>query len=141
MYKFLWIVLICGLCIVSSAFADDVIDHYRKGLELADAGELEAAIQELQSAVQAGDADVEVYMALGILSEKTGKNSEALEALLHAEEISPSQASVQFALALLYEKLDLPEKAISTWKRFIPLSKDSELIQLAKRHIRFLEVR
>ena len=131
-----WCIL--GL-LIPSVYAADEHDRFRKGLELADEGEIEEAIQELQGAVQDGEAHADVYLALGILSEKAERDFQALEALLNAQKLNPSLASIPFALALLYEKLDLPEKAIGSWKKFIALTGNKKLIKLAKKHIYFLE--
>ncbi|MFH1380523.1 MAG: tetratricopeptide repeat protein [bacterium] len=133
-------VLICCFLLLSSTYvqAEQTQDHYTKALELADAGEINEAIQELQAAVQDDEADENVYMALGLLSEKSGKDIQALEAFLKAEELDPRMDSVYFALGLLYEKLKLPDKAAESWNTFIALSKNNELKRVAKKHIKFL---
>lgn len=136
-YLLLWIIIVTSLPIFSGA--DEVRDHYRKGLELADAGELKEAIQELQEEVRNGDGTTNVYLALGILSEKVGQDFQALEALLNAQKLNSLLASIPFSLALLYEKLELHYKAIMAWKKFISLSDDKELKRMAKKHIKFLE--
>ena len=114
---FILFLCVLGLLIAPASAADEY-DRFRKGIELADEGEIEEAIHELQGAVQDGEAHADVYLALGILSEKADRDFQALEALLHAQKLKPSLASIPFALALLYEKIDLPEKAIGSWKKF-----------------------
>lgn len=113
--------------------------RYGKALDLADSGKWEEAIQELQEIIRDDEADQNVYLALGILSEKSGRDLQALEALLNAQEIDPEMVSAAFALGLLYEKLKMPKKAVAEWKTFIQLSKDKELLHVAKKHILFLE--
>ena len=108
------------------------------GLALAEAGELERAILELQKAVKVDNSDADAYYALGMLLERTGKDTEALEALLHSVRLNPAHASALFGLALLYEELDRPDDAVAAWKKFSAVSNDRELLELAQKHIRFL---
>jgi tetratricopeptide (TPR) repeat protein len=114
-------------------------DHYSRGLELADSGELEEAIQELEQAIQYDDKDARVFFTLGLLYERNQTDTQALETLLRAQRMDPRMESIAFALALLYEKMNFPDKAIPLWHQFIGLSKNHDLIQIARKHILFLE--
>ena len=94
---------------------------------------------------------IRLIILLGLLN---ANNSDALfkasaalnagmfeEALIHAkiaQEEHPKDSNVYKLIALLYEALDKPKKAVQAWEKCLKYSKNNEIKQEAKNHINIL---
>src|SRR5215813_13240741 len=86
------------------------------------------AISYLEIAEHEIGADAAVHNDLGVAyMESDGPRLEqAGEEFRHALEKDPRFAAAVFNLALLYERTNMPEKAVAEWKRCIQLEPNSD---------------
>lgn len=75
--------------------------HIRKGLALADAGDLDGAIQEHLAAIQADHADVQAYINLIQLYARVGQDDKAEEAYRQAVKLDPNRADCYYNYGVL----------------------------------------
>jgi tetratricopeptide (TPR) repeat protein len=75
--------------------------HLRRGLDLAEAGDLQGAIQQHLEAIQADPNEVQSYINLIQLYARVGENDKAVEAYQKAVSINPNRADCYFNYGVL----------------------------------------
>lgn len=91
---------------------------YHLGSLQHDLGDLKGAEAALRSAVAADPAHALAYAELGLVLEKANRLAEAADALEAAARLSPSDATVQYALVGIYRELGQTERAAVSLERF-----------------------
>src|SRR5579884_153515 len=79
--------------------------HIRKGLALADAGDLQGAIREHLEAIQADHTDVQAYINLIQLYARTGQDDKAEESYREAVKLDPNRADCYYNYGVLMFQL------------------------------------
>jgi tetratricopeptide (TPR) repeat protein len=74
-------------------------------------GNLDAALDDLEEALEANPYLVEAFNHKGYLLRAMGREEEAEEALLHARSLNPHRSSVHYYLGLLYAQLNRMDEA------------------------------
>jgi len=90
-------------------------------IRLARVARLEEAEALAALAVQLSNKDYQTYTILGVLSLQNNKPEQALTALRRAAELAPDKASVQFNLALVYQRQKDYPKAANAFERGLKL--------------------
>ncbi len=121
----------------SSVRAQD--EGLKKGLTLLNQGNFDEAIVVLRQEVDKNPQEPEGHVALGISYLEKGENSLAQDHLQKAAQLDPNTVTASYTLAMLYEKEQELTKAIEEWKKVLALTKDKDLKELARKHIRHLE--
>ncbi len=114
-------------------------DMFSIGLKYADAGRIDEAIVILNEEI-AEKPTSDRFLALGIVYLQKGEYDLALKNLEESLKLNQKSMPAVYSLAMLYEKKQLYSKAVAQWKKFLLLTKDKELISLAKKHIKQLEI-
>jgi tetratricopeptide (TPR) repeat protein len=125
----------------AAAIAFGSADHYQTGLAYERLGRYPEAYTELQLASNLSPEDAQVAAALGIVATRLGNYEEALRALEHSITLEAGSCASYFELAFLYEKKNMPERAVESWNRFLALSQDEPLKRIARKHIAYLQAR
>jgi ribose 5-phosphate isomerase B len=139
------IMQIAGIALLSlrfhdRAFADvTAAQHFQTGLTYERLGRYDEAYTELQLAFALDQTNPQGALALGIVACRLGRIDAAERALEHAIALEPNSAASYFHLGLLYEKENNIGRALDAWHRFLSLSQDDLLKQVAQKHIQYLE--
>ena len=92
--------------------------HFHRGSLLHDLGDLPGAEAALLAAVRTDPEHSWAQAELGIVLRKTGKPDQAVETLEKAAQLAPSNQSIEYALAGLYQDLGEKDKAAAAPERF-----------------------
>ena len=128
-------VLLAGSCIF--AVADEV--GLKKGLLLLNEGKIDEALSVLREEVTRNPGNADAHLALGVSYIEKGDYASAHGRLKEALSISPESVPAYYTLAMLYEKEKNFSDALQEWKNVLRFSKDKEVRELARKHIRHLE--
>ncbi len=120
---------------------DSPAQHYQSGLTYERLGRYDEAYTELQVAFALTPNDAQVALALGIVASRLGRMDVALRALEQSVASNASSVASYYHLALVYEKNGANERALDAWHRFVSLSQDETLKEVAKKHIQYLGAR
>lgn len=115
--------------------------HYQSGLTYERLGRYDEAYTELQLAYALDPNDPQIALALGLVATRLGRTEVAQRALEQSVATNPSSVASYYHLALIYEKTGARERAADAWHRFLSLSQDESLREVAKKHIQYLEAR
>jgi len=134
-----WIIVVLVYAILgfSSARAQD--DGLQKGLTLLNQGKVEEAIVVLQMEMDKDPQAPDIHLALGMSYLEKGDSALAQSHLEKVMELQPDSVPASYNLAMLYEKQKNLPKALDGWRKVLALSKDTNLKELARKHIRQLE--
>ncbi len=80
-----------------------------------------AAEECYRRAVEADPQYALAYFDLGNVLDETGRLEDAIRAYEHALALSPKYADAHYNVALAYERMKLPRKALSHWKIYVKL--------------------
>jgi len=89
-----------------------------------DPADLNQAQKYLQMAKSLNPDSVRVHLKEGKLAEATGKFEKALENYLRVKELEPHNIDASVLVAGVYDKLDIPDKAIQEYRAAIQLDPD-----------------
>jgi tetratricopeptide (TPR) repeat protein len=133
--------LLLGVLLLGGiAHADDgVAARYRTGLAYERLGRLDEAYTQLQLGSVLAPTDGPMSLALGIVALRLGRYEVAQRALEQSITVDANSIASYYALALLYEKQAMTERAIDSWHRFLDLNQDDLLKTQAQKHLRVLE--
>jgi tetratricopeptide (TPR) repeat protein len=126
---------------MQSLAADSAAQRFRAGLAYERLGRLEDAYTELQLGAVLAPDDPLMALALGTVALRLSRYDVAQRALETSISVDARSIASYYQLALLYEKQNVPERAIDSWHRFIDLNQDEVLKGMAKKHLRLLETR
>jgi tetratricopeptide (TPR) repeat protein len=109
-----------------------------QGIDFAEAGDLNAAIADLKSAVQVEPDDGVVRYNLGLAYLNNQMPKESLEELRLAIRFSPDFVDSYFGLATCYWVFDEDYKAAANYRAFLERSKDNKVGTRAKERLKEL---
>jgi tetratricopeptide (TPR) repeat protein len=142
--RFLFPLAAC-LSLVSFAAAAEMgnpaAQHFRTGLAYERLGRYEDAYTELQLASNLDPHDPQIAVALGVLANRLSRIDEAQRALEHSIALDANSCASYYALALIYEKKGLADRALESWQRFVGLTQDEALKNIGRKHIAYLQAR
>ncbi len=129
-------------CVFASAspITDKSQQNFRQGLAYERLGRLNEAYTELQLATTLETNNAEMALALGLVASRLGRYDAAQRALERSVELDANSIGSYFQLALIYEHKQMTDRALDCWHRFLALSQDDLLKQVAQKHIRQLEM-
>lgn len=134
----------------SGAPADQIIDAYRKAVELdplsagalVNLGTLHFNAHSFKEAekfyLKAIEADPEYALAhfdLANLYDERGNRAKALEHYQAALQLAPNYADAHYNVALLYQGSDQAMKAVHHWKSYLKLDPSSHWANIARREL------
>ena len=96
--------------------------QYHLGSLLHDLGDLDAAVGELEDAVQSDPLNLPAHLELGVALKKLNKLRAAAEVLEAAARIAPNDATVQYSLGGIYMQLGRDDRAAAAIERFRAIS-------------------
>lgn len=137
MKRFILIALLCSPFAILAA-EQTAAQHYQTGLTYERLGRYDEAYTELQVAYALDPQNPQLALALGIVASRLGRLEVSLRALEQSIALDPSSVASYYHLALLYEKNGAKDRALDAWHRFLSLSQDEILKQVAKKHIQYL---
>ncbi|MFH1783361.1 MAG: tetratricopeptide repeat protein [bacterium] len=131
------VLLLTVTCLFISgvSLAGDAAGYLRQGIDFANQGLYDEAINALQQALELDETDVSTLSALGTVYMYQGKSPDAIKTLQKAIEADPEAAVPHYVLAMIYETQSVYQKSVKHWKNFIELSTDEALKKEAKKHI------
>ena len=99
--------------------AEDAMSHYQKGMELEKKQQYDAAVHEIQEAIQIDPNNFQFYYALGELNLILDDAEDAVQNLEKAIELNPELKTVHDKLGLAYNKLNDYEKSLTAFLKAI----------------------
>jgi tetratricopeptide (TPR) repeat protein len=119
----LLIVLVLVTCGEVTPTAEPVSagDHFKRGNEYIQDGELEKAVDEYKQALELEPENVDVLTNLGVVYYNLGRLDEAIAEYLKATEIAPEDADVHSNLAAAYVQTNQLDKALDEYLRAVDL--------------------
>jgi uncharacterized protein (TIGR02145 family) len=128
--KTLIIVSLLSVCFASAgrvlaqASPLDAEGYFNLGVDHAEAGRYQEAIEAFKQAIKLKPDDAEAYNNLGFAYNKLGRLQEAIEAYKQAIKLKPDYAEAHNNLGNVYNKLGRYQEAIDTFKQTIKLKPD-----------------
>ncbi len=122
-----------------SLVSDEIDAYLRDGIEFANQGQYDDAIQKLNKALELDETDINTLCTLGTVYVYKDMYEEAIKTLKKAIKIDAKASVPYYVLAMIYEKQGKHKKAIIQWKKFIKVNSDKELIKAAKKHLQRLK--
>lgn len=102
--------------------------HYNRG-------DFAKAEQYYRQAIHADPQYALAYFDLGNVLDETGRLTEAIHAYLMAIALAPSYADAHYNVALAFEKLKQPRKALNHWRAYVKLDAAGPWAKHAKQQI------
>jgi protein O-GlcNAc transferase len=122
-----------GLAIASSAPAQEPSSSlkqadadYRAGVAALSRNDLKVALNDFQNVVRLAPAAEQGHSALGAVLVRLGRANEGIHELEHALAIQPGDRSAQLNLALGYEQIGQPAKALPLFAKLETASRDAK---------------
>jgi tetratricopeptide (TPR) repeat protein/ferredoxin len=100
-------------------------DHFERGAQLAEAGDLAGAAEELGAAVTAAPESAPARFNYGGVLRRLGRNEAAIEQLVEAQRLAPEDPDVAIELGLAYQAAGANERAIEAFRRAMALDPES----------------
>jgi tetratricopeptide (TPR) repeat protein len=110
---------------VPAASPEDAERYNRRGVELAQQGDLDGAIQQFMLAIAADPGNFKSHNNLGVLYRRKGWIDEAISAYRTASEIEPKNPIPYKNLAILYEETAGPPEALGYYNTYLALAPDA----------------
>lgn len=102
--------------------------HYKLALAWQKKGNLDEALQEIQTAITLGKPPLaEHYLALGMIYRARSETAKAKQAIEQAFEIAPDAASTRFALAVLLRDAGYYKEAVQQFERAKAVRRSEDL--------------
>jgi len=99
-------------------------EHFRRGNEYAQSGDLEKAVAEYQAVLEIEPDNVSAMTNLGVVYYQMGKLDEAVAQYKKALEIAPNDADIHSNLAAAYVQLGRMERALDEYRTAVDLKED-----------------
>ena len=100
--------------------------------------QLEEAEKELRHVIERDAANFDALDGLGIVLTKMGKHQEALESLMKAVEVNRQDVMVHVHLSVLYQKMNLPERAQSELEKARALASDPVELEKIEKELKLV---
>lgn len=121
--------------LATSLFAEEPVS-FQRGLILANTGQYQSAIVELNKVIEMEPGHTTAYLVLGICYTETSEYDKAVQSLEKIKDKLPESEVLHYTLALLYEKEKKWREADLSWQKFLSLTKDKELKEIARKHLK-----
>lgn len=102
-------------------------------------GDLQRARAVLEAAVAADPANAELWLHLGFVDHKLHDLDAAERAFSKSASLAPERADAHYMLALIYEKKGERDRAVAAWQECLKAAKDSNMQDIAKKHLEQLK--
>lgn len=110
-------------------------DNLEQSVLLMNDGKYDKAIEYLRGI---DNPDISAKLILSIAQIQVGKYDEAEIILKEIIDTEPNLLPARYTLAMLYEVQKNYTEAITQWKYLLKLTKEKRIVNLAKKHIKFL---
>jgi tetratricopeptide (TPR) repeat protein len=121
-------------------FAENPGDRqFQQGLAYERLGRLTESYSELQIASALQPQNAQIALALGLVAVRLGKLEVAQRALEQSISIDAASIASYYQLGFLYESKSMTDRAVDAWHRFVGLTNDATLKQMAEKHLQHLE--
>ena len=115
---------------VGPAPAPTAQDHYLRGVQLLQSGQIAAAKAMLLAAIHADETHFGAFHALGSALLQGGQFAQAAGILDRALALRPGSAAANHDLAMAYDRLNLHEEAIAAYRKAVDLEPGRAAAQL-----------
>jgi Flp pilus assembly protein TadD len=95
--------------------------HYKAGVEAFKAGDIDRAVEELESATRLDDTDHKAFSYLGAAYAAKNRYNAAIGAFKKAEQINPNIPSIHYNIAQAYEASGLDNEAEYEYEKAVEL--------------------
>lgn len=99
----------------------DAMEHYKVGVEAFKAGNIETAVEQLETATQLDHTNYKAFCYLGAAYSVKERYNAAIGAFKTAEQIAPNVASIHYNIAQAYEASDIPNEAEYEYERALEI--------------------
>ncbi|MCL5104956.1 MAG: tetratricopeptide repeat protein [Armatimonadetes bacterium] len=117
----------------------DAMEHHRLGVEAFKAGDLDKAIEELETATHLDHSDYKAFTYLGAAYAARNRYNAAIGAFKMAEQINPGVASIHYNIAQAYEASGIPNEAEYEYERAVEIdpnyTKATEALSVLKQKL------
>ena len=134
-----WIIVFLCYALIGFTLIGAQEPDLKRALSLVNEGKTNEAIRILHQEVEKDSNTADVHLALGVAYLEGGDYDSAKGSLERALQLDPSSVPVHYTLAMLYEKEQKYAKSVQEWGKVLQLTDDSDLKELADKHIRQLE--
>ncbi len=110
-------------------------DALEKGMDLYRSGDLDGAIEKLQSGLSIDPLSFQLHYHLGLLCGRRDDVFAAIHALETAVDLQPRNFSALKNLAILYQRAGFKHKAIEMWERSLGAAPDEDTRKGIKEHL------
>jgi tetratricopeptide (TPR) repeat protein len=100
---------------------EDAAEHCRLGAEAYKAGDVDKAIEELETATHLNHDDHRAWCYLGAAYAAKGRYNAAIGAFKTAEQIAPGVASIHYNIAQAYEAAGIDAEAEFEYERALEI--------------------
>ena len=115
---------------------DQAINHFELGLTAMKAGDVDAAIPELEEAARHSQEDYRVFNYLGAAYAAKGRFEKAIGAFKTAEQIAPGVARIHYNIAQAYEAVGILAEAEYEYEKAIGIEPSYSKAQEALRALK-----
>lgn len=129
--------VIISMGMFSSGISEEL--NLKKGLMLLNDGRIDEALSIFHEELDKNPENVQLHIALGVSYVEKGDYNTARIRLEEALALNPESLAAYYTLAMLYEKERNFHKAAEEWKNVLRLSKDKDVRELARKHLRQLQ--
>lgn len=105
---------------------EEVMEHYKLGVEAFKAGDLDKAIEELEVATQQDHQNHKAFSYLGAAYASKERYNAAIGAFKTAEQIAPKVASIHYNIAQAYEASGISSEAEFEYERALEIDPNYE---------------
>lgn len=119
--------------------AETAEDYIKKGLEAANNGNYDQAIEYLKKAVDLDPKKTEAHFNLGVVYANKKDYDNAIKEIDEAIKANSNNISAHYVMAMLQEKKKEKEKALAEWKKVLDLNPDKDMKEVAEKHSKRLK--
>lgn len=105
---------------------EEAMEHYKLGVEAFKAGDVDTAIEELETATQLDHQNYKAFSYLGAAYASKERYNAAIGAFKTAEQIAPKVASIHYNIAQAYEASGISNEAEYEYERALEIDPNYE---------------
>jgi len=109
----------------------DGVDQFQRGLEAFKTGDIDTAIDALETATQLNHENYKAFCYLGAAYAAKNRYNAAIGAFKTAEQIAPGVASIHYNIAQAYEASEILSEAEYEYERALEINPDYTLAREA----------
>jgi tetratricopeptide (TPR) repeat protein len=118
----------------------DAVEHFRSGVEAFKAGDIDVAIEQLETATHLDHENHRSFAYLGAAYAAKNRYNAAIGAFKMSEQINPGVASIHYNIAQAYEAAGIPNEAEFEYERALEIdpsyAKAAEALAKLKKKLR-----